>query len=552
MILCPSSSRSEIIWALVRYRGLQRVIRRQNPFFYRLPTSVNEYDRDFKLHPIEDFQAVFNHNVRVHVLVDKPGRIFIQSGTKNLIYGNVWMPKDTLIFKGTSLLPASTRSTRANIYSDIFGTLVGERAAGLDFRVTPDVRFSHSANSESWAAAHWRELVHRTWNSHGVDVYISTKRALRFNNLRTTMDTLNDDVLLSIFGSYRLDDDENWNLQLRWFKLIHVCRRWRHLIYGSPSHLNLHLLCTNGTPVADMLNHSPPLPLILNYHNRRATLTTEDNEGILLALQHHDRVRRIAFHAPPQGLHKFFTAMNENFLTLERLSILSTSGDDARLVMPRAFQAPRLSHLTLLGVTLSTEPRSLASTVSLVSLTLTYLRESPYFPPEDLAAQLQFVPLLEELSISISVPTLPRPRIQMRRMESPITRATLPALKRFIFRGDSAYIEALLARISAPCLRKFDITLSNQLIFALPVLSRFIDVTTELRFPAAKINFNQNSLSISISGNREEEAQDDRSLHVQVNCKSLDWQVARLASRFRSADMQRALADAARGGGISH
>jgi len=274
-------------------------------------------------------------------------------------------------------------------------------------------------------------------------------------------------------------------------------------------------------------------------------MTTEDEEGILLALQHHDRVRRILLHAPSQSLRKFLSAMNENFPTLEHLSILSTSGDDARLVMPRAFQAPHLSHLTLLGVILSTEPPSLASTVSLVSLTLTNLRAFPYFPPEDLAAQLQFVPLLEELSISFSVP-IPRSRIQMLRgTESPMTmaRATLPALKRFMFRGVSAYLESLLARMIAPRLGKFDVTLFNQLIFALPALSGFIDATAELRFPLAKINFGQNSLSISISGsndNREkedpgsEEAQGgsdagDRFLYLQVSCKPFDWQVGSAA-----------------------
>jgi hypothetical protein len=321
-------------------------------------------------------------------------------------------------------------------------------------------------------------------------------------------------VLLSIFSSYRLDDDENWNLQLIWCTLTHVCRRWRRLIYGSPRHLDLHLLCTNGTPVADILDHSPPLPLIISYQNTYATMTTEDEEGILLALRCHDRVRRIVLHAPPQGLHKFLTAMNKNFRNLERLSIVSSSGDDARLVMPRAFRAARLSHLTLGGVTLSGEPRSLSPTVSLVSLTLTNLRAFPYFPAEGLTAQLQFVLLLGELSIGFSVP---------------IPRTTLPAEIRFIPRGVSVYLEDHLARISDSCLGKFDVTLFNQLINALPAISKRIDANAKFRFPVAKINFNQDSFSISLSDNREEEAQGDRSLNVQVSCKSFDWQVSSAA-----------------------
>jgi hypothetical protein len=93
------SSFSEIIWRLSRLRDRGRITPGQHPFFYSLPISENEYDNEFELHPIEDFQAVFNHDV--YVLVDKPGRIFIESGTRKLTFGNVWMPKHTLIFKGT-------------------------------------------------------------------------------------------------------------------------------------------------------------------------------------------------------------------------------------------------------------------------------------------------------------------------------------------------------------------------------------------------------------------------------------------------------------------
>ncbi|KAI9432003.1 hypothetical protein H4582DRAFT_2132524, partial [Lactarius indigo] len=48
---------------------------------------------------------------------------------------------------------------------------------------------------------------------------------------------LNNDILLSIFNSYRLDEDNAWNTRLGWRKLSHVCRRWRHLIYELASHL---------------------------------------------------------------------------------------------------------------------------------------------------------------------------------------------------------------------------------------------------------------------------------------------------------------------------
>ena len=84
---------------------------------------------------------------------------------------------------------------------------------------------------------------------------------------------LDNDSVLNIFQHYRpiiLEEDENdddrileggeWARERWWYKLAHVCRTWRYLILSSASHLRLHLVCTYGTPVADMLAHSPPLP----------------------------------------------------------------------------------------------------------------------------------------------------------------------------------------------------------------------------------------------------------------------------------------------------
>jgi hypothetical protein len=101
VVLDLNSSFPEMLWNLGCLRDRRRITLGQHPFFYQdLPISREEYDKDFRLYPIEDFQAVFNHNV--YVLVDNPGRVFIQSeSARTKTFGNVWMPKDTLIFKGT-------------------------------------------------------------------------------------------------------------------------------------------------------------------------------------------------------------------------------------------------------------------------------------------------------------------------------------------------------------------------------------------------------------------------------------------------------------------
>ena len=82
-----------------------------------------------------------------------------------------------------------------------------------------------------------------------------------------------------------------WNRERWWYRLVQVCRRWRYLVLESASYLRLSLVCTHGTPVADMLAHSPPLPIIIDHVDQNSHIISRDEEGILLALRHRDSVR---------------------------------------------------------------------------------------------------------------------------------------------------------------------------------------------------------------------------------------------------------------------
>ena len=70
------------------------------------------------------------------------------------------------------------------------------------------------------------------------------------------------------------------------------------------------LVCTTGTPVADMLAHSPPLPLAIDYDDRDCDITVEE-EGIVLFLEQHDRVRRIRLHIPAPNLQNLIMIIDE-------------------------------------------------------------------------------------------------------------------------------------------------------------------------------------------------------------------------------------------------
>ena len=79
-------------------------------------------------------------------------------------------------------------------------------------------------------------------------------------------DTLTDDALLVIFDHYMYGirlEEERQKVEKAWQSLIHVCHRWRSIVFGSPRRLDLRLFCTGRTPARDRLDVWPTLPLII-------------------------------------------------------------------------------------------------------------------------------------------------------------------------------------------------------------------------------------------------------------------------------------------------
>jgi hypothetical protein len=171
--------------------------------------------------------------------------------------------------------------------------------------------------------------------------------------------TFSDEVLLKVFyhsrpalslaDEHELGDNHNlagrkWEDERWWYKLVHVCRRWRHLVLASASYLRLSLLCTYGTSVAEMLTYPPALPLIIDYGDEDREVTAQDEEGILLALRRRRRVRRIRLWIPAPSLRRLLATMDGEFPMLEDLHIKSVTNDDDNLSLPDTFKAPYLRH----------------------------------------------------------------------------------------------------------------------------------------------------------------------------------------------------------------
>ena len=337
----------------------------------------------------------------------------------------------------------------------------------------------------------------------------------------TAIDTLNDDILLGVFNDYRLSDEDSWNDRLGWCKLSHVCRRWRNLVCSSALYLSIRIRCTNGTPLVTTLDHLPPIPLLVEYRYIAATRSRKDELGVHHALQLRDRIRSLVLHLPSSTLHKLLDPMEGPFLILDHLSLSFTDDEITGLILPKTFMAPNLRHLTLVGVGLPKGLSLLSSTLSLVSLTLTNIRASGYFPPRLLVTRLQSLPQLEELSIGFFDP-IPRPSAEGELLGKRGIPLTLPNLKLLKFKGVSSFLERLVAQLRTPLLDQLSITLFYQIAFTLPHLSNFINITERIKPKTAEVNFIGDGFSIVTY---KSTIPIRKTFDLLVVCKQLDWQI---------------------------
>ena len=354
---------------------------------------------------------------------------------------------------------------------------------------------------------------------------------------------LDDDSLLNMFYFYRpfllgedIEDEDyrllgggRWDRGRWWYNLAHVCQRWRNIVLGSTAYLGVSLVCTNGTPVADMLANSPPLPLLIDYVNKNDDFSAEDEEGAILALKQYDRVRRVRLRVSAANIQKLVDAMEYEYPILEHLIIMCPVRDSISImVFPEALQAPHMHHLVLVSFALPMGSRLLTSAVGLVTLSLIMVNPSTYFYPSTLLQWLSFMPLLETLMISLLYPD-PDHDMERQPITLPITTPDiLPNLHSFTFLGVGTYLEALVHRITAPRLEKLQLEFFDQVTFSTPHLAQFVS-TANLRFKTAKFTFNNWRVEANVYPQEEAETY---ALSIIVHCRHLDEQVSSAAQIF--------------------
>ena len=207
----------------------------------------------------------------------------------------------------------------------------------------------------------------------------------------------------------------------------------------SASHLRLSLVCARGSPVADMLAHSP-LPLTIDHFDKDQDITAEDEEGIILALQHRDRVHRIRLRKSVSISQRVVSALDGEVPIMEYLLIEAQRFHwpfvEGTMILPKTFRAPRLRHLLLMSFDFAIYSPLLTTTASLVTLSLYSIPSSAYFDPNALLQQVSLMPQLEILEIFfIQNLKFPRHNIERQLLGTSTTRVTLPNLRCLGFKG---------------------------------------------------------------------------------------------------------------------
>jgi hypothetical protein len=339
----------------------------------------------------------------------------------------------------------------------------------------------------------------------------------------TSIDILPDDVLLEIFDFYLNDCYNVESRERMWRSLLHICQRWRSLVFGSPGHLNLELVCTERTRARDMLDVWPAFPLIIMWINEYNPPGSMDDA--IAVLERSDRVCRVDLTVVRNlDLKMLLPAMQEPFPGLTQMELRLNDEIDETVVVPDSFlggSAPRLEDLCLISIPFPGLPKLLLSATHLADLHLDDIPHSGYFSPDALVTALSTLTSLEKLFLRFRSPrSCPD---QASRRPPPSTRSVLPVLKYFRFKGVSEYLEDLVACIDAPQLIYPDIKFFNDTVFDTPQFIRFIIRTpTSRAFKKAHIIFRNRVAKVKVSS----QASGYGTLKVKISCRGPDWQVS--------------------------
>ncbi len=260
------------------------------------------------------------------------------------------------------------------------------------------------------------------------------------------------DILLQVFDFCRpeVSKTRDKNFYNWWHGLVHVCQRWRQVIFTSPRRLNLQLLCTRKKK----LDCWPQIPIAINVKGLGSLSSTKE-ENLLSAFEHSDRVCRVTLSITLRQLEKVVKMMLKPFpvlthLQLTLLTSIKSSDFDTWILrsLPSGFlggPTSGLQELYLSGISPPASPSILSSTSDLVGLHLCDLLMADRVSPKAMVERLAVMTKLESLTIEFKFQyPSPLPAQNFR------ARAILPTLTQLRFQGDHRYLEDLVAQLDTP------------------------------------------------------------------------------------------------------
>jgi hypothetical protein len=312
-----------------------------------------------------------------------------------------------------------------------------------------------------------------------------------------------------------------------WHALVHVCRRWRYILFDSPLRLHLQLVCNANTPVKKALDVWPrSFPIVIEESRLRLPLS---GANIISALEHHDRVSEIILNTTNTLLKRLYKVMKKPYPALTRLRLNNWRSAPVLRDTFLGGSAPRLKGLSLIGIPFPALPKFLPFSHDLVDVQLRNIPNTGYFSPKAMAMALSALTNLKDIYIGFESPAYrPEPT---NRHPSSLTRIVLPALTRFGFHGASEYFEDLVARIDTPATISVSTWFFNQLDFDIPHFLQFIGRTQIPEcFEEAKLYFVDESVYIHVGHRVPPGGKELRiALSITISCHALDWQVGCLA-----------------------
>ena len=324
---------------------------------------------------------------------------------------------------------------------------------------------------------------------------------------RVSINILPDVALLEIFDFYIGGKDQYFDAEEQkihtWLTLVHVCRKWRRIAFGSARRLGIRIWYKADLPLEEQLDIWPPLPIAIWADSGRSHY---DDNNIIAALEHNYRVSRIElWDISCLEMENVLAAMHRPFPALTYLRLALDVHEHFTVsplpVIPDSFlggSAPHLESLNLRYIPFLGLPKLLLSATRLVELFLPRIPHSAYFPPEVLVNCLSVLTRLEILDLGFDEYIPSRVDQNSRYPPSPI-RIHLPVFNELLFRGASKYLDDLVACIDVPLLDTLKITFFHEPMIDTPQLTQFIIRTPKFTTPfAARVVFSGWEVSVSM------------------------------------------------------